>query len=179
VAERLQINIEYNVAEDRLLMRVAEKEKHGECIEYRCWLTRRFVHVFIKAIDKIIEEGLAADIKVSPETLAAMKKFQQDAALEKADFSTTYEPDKEKSTTIGGAPLLVTTLKVKKDTNNKYRLSFITSENTGLNINANVDLLHSLRKLLVSTIKHAGWNLPVLRTEAEENMTGEPKGLVS
>ena len=114
MAERLQINIEYNAVEDRLLMRVAEKDNHGGCIEYRCWLTRRFINVFITVIDKLIEDGLAADMQVSPDSLAAMKKFQRDAALAKADFSTSYEPDTEKCTTIGDDPLLVSTLKIKR-----------------------------------------------------------------
>ncbi len=179
MAERLQVNIEYNASEDRLLMRVAEKESHGECIEYRCWFTRRFVHVFIKSIDKIIEEGLAENMQVSPDALAAMKKFQRDAALAKADFSTSYEPDIEKCTTVGEEPLLVSTLKIKKRSKSNYTLSFITHENVGLNINVNVDFVHTLRKMLVSSLINAGWNQPVCLAEEEEVKTEGPSELVS
>jgi hypothetical protein len=178
MAERLQINIEYNPIEDRLLLRVAEKESHGEFIEYRCWLTRRFVHVFIKAIDKIIENGLAADIQVTPDALAAMKDFQRDAALSKADFSTSYEADAENCTIIGEVPLLISTLKIKKKSKNKYILSFITNENAGLNINANIDLIHTLRQMLTSCVKNAGWNQPVSLI-GEEVQPGDSSVLVS
>jgi hypothetical protein len=179
VAEKIQINIEYNTIEDRLLLRVAEQESSGGCNEYRCWLTRRFVYIFIKAIDKLIEDGLAADMQVSPDALEAMKKFQRDAALAKADFTTSYKADSEKCSTIGEEPLLVTTLKIKKKSKDRYTFSFIANENEGINITANVDLIHSLRKMLISSVKNTGWNQPVSRTGEDEVITTESPGMVS
>lgn len=167
MAERLQINFEYNNIEDRLLLRISEKEIHGECIEYRFWLTRRFVTVFIRAIDKIVEDDLAGDMQLSPDALEAMKKFQQEAALAKADFSTAYGPDSENCTLVGEVPFLVTTLKVKKRSKNKYILSLLTSANEGINIAAQIDLLHTLRKMLFASVKNAGWDLPVFRIKTE------------
>ena len=72
MTERLQINFEYNTIEDRLLLRVSHLESQGKCVEYRAWFTRRFVNVFIEAIDKLIDDGLAGDMQVSPDTLEAM-----------------------------------------------------------------------------------------------------------
>ena len=163
MAERLQINFEYNAIEDRLLLRISQKENHGECIEYRFWLTRRFVNVFMEAIDKLIEDGLAGDMQVSPDALEAMKKFQQEAALAKADFSTSYGIDAGSCTLFGEVPFLVSMLKVKKKSKNNYVLSFLTSENTGINITADIDLVHSLRKMLLKSAKNAGWNQPMSR----------------
>ena len=161
MAERLQINLEYNTIEDRLLLRISEKENHGGCVEYRFWLTRRFVFVFIKATDKIIEDGLAGDMQVSPDALDAMKKFQQEAALAKADFSTSYGADPGNCTLIGEAPFLVSILKVKKKSKNKYVFSLLTSENAGINIAADINLIHSLRKMLFASVENAGWNQPL------------------
>jgi hypothetical protein len=179
VLERLQINFEYNSIEDRLLLRISEKESHAGCVEHRFWLTRRFVDVFIKAIDKLIEDGLAGDMQVSPDALEAMKKFQQDAALAKADFTTSYDADAENCTLVGEVPFLVSKLKVKKKSKNKYVLSFLTSENAGINITADIDLVHSLRKMLLASVKNAGWNQPVSRIAEEEVKASEPSRFIS
>ena len=175
----MQINIEYNSVEDRLLLRVSEKESHGGCVEYRAWLTRRFVNVFLKAIDKLIEDGLAGDMQVSPDSLEAMKKFQQEAALAKADFTTSYGADSENCTLIGEVPLLVSILKIKKKSKNKYVVSLLTNENAGINITANTDLIHSLRKLLLTSVKNAGWNQPLSRATEEEAKDVEISRLIS
>jgi hypothetical protein len=175
----VQINIEYNSVEDRFLLRVSEKESHGGCVEYRAWLTRRFVSVFLKAIDKLIEDGVAGDMQISPDALEAMKKFQQEAALAKADFSTSYGADSENCTLMGEEPFLVSKLKIKKKSKNKYVLSLLTNENAGINITANTDLIHSLRKLLLTSAKNAGWNQPLDRATEEEVKDVETSRLIS
>jgi len=164
----LQINLEYISIEDRLLLRISEKENHGGCVEYRFWLTRRFVNVFMKAIDKLVEDGVAGDMQVSPDALEAMKKFQQQAALAKADFSTSYGADSENCTLIGEVPFLVSVLKVKKESKNKYVLSLLTNENAGVNIAADINLIHSLRKMLFASVKNSGWDQPLSQVTEEE-----------
>jgi len=179
MAERLQINFEYNNIEDRLLLRISEKENHGGCVEYRFWLTRRFVAVFIKAIDRLVEDGLAGDMQVSPDALEAMKKFQQEAALAKADFSTSYDADSESCTLIGEAPFLASILKVKKKSKEKYILSLLTNENAGMNITAGIDLLHTLRKMLLASVNNAGWNQPMSGVAVDEVKASEPSMRIS
>ena len=173
MAGRLQINFEYNSTEDRLLLRISEKESHGMCIEYRAWFTRRFVILFIKAIDKLIEDELAGDLQLSPDSLKAMKKFQQEAALEKADFTTSYKADAESCTPTGEEPILITKLNLKKKSKNKYVLSFLTNENAGINITADIDLIHTIRKMLLGSVKNAGWNQPLFQNAEEEVETSE------
>ena len=171
--ERIQINMEYNNTEDRLLLRISEKESNGMCSEYRAWFTRRFVSLFIKAIDKLIEDELAGDLQLSTDSLKAMKKFQQEAALEKADFTTSYEADAESCTPTGEEPILVTKLNLKKKSKNKYVLSFLTNENAGINITADIDLIHTIRKMLHASVKNAGWNQPVSQSAEEEVVASE------
>jgi hypothetical protein len=179
MAERLQINFEYKNTEDRLLLRISEKESHGKCVEYRAWLTRRFVNLFIKAIDKLIEDELAGNMQLSPDALEAMKKFQQESALAKADFTTSYGADTESCTLLGEEPILVSILNVKKKSKNKYVLSFFTKENTGINITADINLIHSLRKMLLSSVKNAEWNQPMSQIAEEEVKISEPSMLSS
>ena len=118
-------------------------------------------------------------MQISPNALEAMKKFQQEAALTKADFSTSYGADAKNCTLISEEPLLVTMLKVQKKSKNKYVLSLVSSKKAGINIGADINLIHSLRKLLLSSIKNAGWNQPMSRVAEEEVQASGPAGLVS
>jgi hypothetical protein len=179
MAGRLQINIEYKVVEDRLLLRFAETESHGTCIEYRYWLTRRFVQVFFDATEKFIEGELAGEMQLSPEALVAMKQFQQDEALAKADFSTSYGADVEKCTTVGDVPLLITTLNIKKSSKNNYRLSFITSEKSAINFDADINLIYTLRRMIAAAVQNAKWNQPIPGIDTIKGDEGESPGLVS
>ena len=76
MVELFQIKFEFNTSEDRLLLCIFEKASSKKCVEYRFWFTRRFVAIFIKAIDKVIDQELAGDMRISPDAIDAMKKFQ-------------------------------------------------------------------------------------------------------
>ena len=177
--EQLQINFEYNSVENRLLLHVCEKESHGGCIEYRFWLTRLFTDLIIKAIDKLIEDSLASDIHISPDAIEVMKKFQQEAALAKADFTISYDVDSENCTIIGEEPFLASILKVQKKSKNTYVFSLLANENAGMNITADIDLIHTLRNMLLVSVDNAGWNklLSIMTEEAVKNI--EPSMCIS
>src|SRR5210317_757728 len=179
MAGRLQVNFGHNSTEDRLLLRISEKESNGMFSEYRAWFTRRFVSLFIKAIDKFIEDELAGDLQLSPDSLKAMKKFQQEAALEKADFTTSYEADAESCTPTIEEPILITKLNLKKKSKNKYVLSFLTNEDAGINITADIDFIHTIRKMLHTSVKNARWNQPLFQSAEEELNTSESKLRIS
>ena len=178
MAERLQIKFEFNSVEDRLLLRISEMEREA-CVEYRFWLTRRFVRIFIGAIDKLIERELASDMQISPDAMEAMKKFQQEAALARADFSTSFGAGAENCTMSGDVPLLVSTLKLKKKSKNRYVLSFLTQENGGIHLTAGIDLIHSLRKMFFDSANNAEWNKPLFAQVELEDEKAEPARLSS
>lgn len=153
---RLQINLEFKSSEDRLLLKISEKGNKG-CVEYRLWLTRRFVIIFLRAIEKILEDDSASDMQVSPEAQEAMKKFKQEAALAKADFSASFDGDAADCTLFGDKPLLVSKLKVNKKSKGRYAIGLFAKDNNGIKLSANIDLAHTLRKLLLDAANRAEW----------------------
>jgi len=167
---KLQIKIEFNSIEDRLLLRISEGRDKA-CIEYRIWLTRRFVGIFIKAVDKLIDTALASDMFLSPEALEAMKKFQQEAALAKADFSASYEAQAVNCTLVGDPPLLVSKLKIKKKEQGSYVFSFLTSENAGVHLTASMERIYSLRKMFFDSARNAEWIQPLNQKSGQEELT--------
>jgi len=179
MAKRLQIKFEFNAVEDRLLLCISEKKTDNSCTEYRFWLTRRFVSLFMRAIDKLIGDELAADMQIAPETIDAMKKFQHEAALSGADFSTAYGTDAGNCTLFGNKTFLVTTLKIRKKSKGRYVFSLLNNENIGIHLTAGMDLIHSLQKMLLDSAANAAWNLPLVQAAGEESETQKPAGYVS
>lgn len=156
---RLHINFEFKSSEDRLLLKISEKGNKG-CVEYRLWLTRRFVIIFLGAIDRILEDDSASDMQVSPEAQEAMKNFKQEAALAKADFSASFDGDSADCTLFGGKPLLVSKLKVNKKSKGRYAIGLYAKDNTGIKLSANLDLAHILKRLLLDAANGAEWTRP-------------------
>lgn len=179
MTEKLQIRFEFNTAEDRLLLRISVRERENSCVEYRFWLTRRFVNMFIKAIERLIENDLAADMQVSPDTMGPMKKFQQEAALAKADFASSFQGGDENCTLYREKPLLVTILKIKKKSKGKYVLSLLDGKKSGIHLTAGMDLIHSLQKMLFDSAHNADWNQPLLLKKDEGPETVMRAGYVS
>jgi len=179
MAGRLQIKFEFNTIQDRLLFCVYEKRGHASCVEFRFWLTRRFVNIFMRAIDKVIEDELAADMQLPPDAIGVMKKFQHEAALAKADFSSSYGSDADNCTASGNKPILVSTLKIKKKSKDKYVFSLLNNKNLGIHLTAGMDLVHSLQKMLQDSAKNAEWDKPLFKTAAEDSKEIEPGGYIS
>ena len=179
MTELFQIKFEYNTIEDRLLLRIFEKESNSSCVEYRFWLTRRFVNIFIRAMVRLIEEELTGDVRISPDAIDAMKKFQHEAAISKADFSTSYAADVGNCSFFGEKPLLVVTLRINKKSKGKYILSLLDSENKGVHLAAGMDLVYTLQKMLFDSVNSAEWNKPLLQTGEEVQKTTDPQGYLS
>ena len=73
-------------------------------------------------------------MQIAPEAIAAMKKFQHEAALSKADFSSSYGANAEKCSLFREKSLLVATLKIKKKSKGKYVLSLLNNKNLGIHL---------------------------------------------
>ncbi len=179
MAGRLQIKFAFNTIEDRLLFCISEKRGHASRVDFRFWLTRRFVHIFMTAIDKVIEDELATDVQVSPDAIDAVKKFQHEAALAKADFSSSYDGDNDNCTALRNKPILVSTLKIKKKSKGKYVFSFLNNKKLGIHLTAGMDLVHSLQKMLLDSVKNAEWNKPLFKAAAEESKLVGSGGYIS
>jgi hypothetical protein len=172
---RLQINFEFSSTEDRLMMRISEQVT-DRCVEYRLWLTRRFVIIFLQAIEKLFDDDLSSDLQLSPESVDVMKKFRQDAALAKADFSTSYNGDTTACKVVGEKPLLITKLKVGKKSKGNYIISLLADDNTGVNLTTNIDLVHAIRKMIIGAINRADWEHPLtIENENKEIHAGKRK----
>ena len=152
-----QLNISFDPLEDRLLLRMTSGTKDA-LTEYRLWLTRRLVKLLWPVLNKMLETDTTLLSRVSGDNRKAVLEFQQEAALSKADFATPYTKE-EKQTPLGPKPLLVSRIQAGKGQDGRQILSLKTADNQGINISLTPHTIHSIKKLLVNSIKKAGWDL--------------------
>ena len=153
-----QLNLAFNPAEDRMLLRITAGSP-GEIAEYRLWLTRRFVRLLWKALDQMLEADAMSNPTIAPEGRKAIRNFQQDEVLSRADFKTPYAGEAAR-TPLGSDPILITRFQVSKNPDGSQILSLQTAGGQGVNLNMNTQLIHSVRKLLADKITEAQWDLP-------------------
>lgn len=113
-------------------------------------------------------------MRISPDAIDAMKKFQHEAAISKADFSSSFAADNTNCSVFGEKPLLAVTLKINKKSKGKYILSFLDNENKGAHLTAGMNLIYTLQKMIVDSVKRAAWNDPLFKTRGQEIKTTEP-----
>lgn len=163
---QLQLNLSFVPIEDRLLLRIASG-KPGAMEEYRLWLTRRFVNLLWNVLDQMLEIHTALDPRIPPEGRKAVLQFQQSAALFQTDFKTPYNAENV-TAPLGPTPLLIYKLQSRETADENQMLSMEATTGQIINITLNLQLIHSLRKLIADTIKEAGWNLFNVRSIAPE-----------
>ena len=76
-----QINLKFDAAQDRLLLRMRVGEE-----EVRLWLTRRYIRLMWGALVKLL--GQVPEVVAQPEPKArrAVIAFQHQAAVQQSDF---------------------------------------------------------------------------------------------
>jgi hypothetical protein len=152
-----QINIGYSSVEDRLLLRMSARSETGTA-EFRFWLTRRFTRLFWQALERARETSVAMDPRVSPDSREALKQFHQEAALEKADFTTPYQ-EETAATPLGSNPILVSKLNITPKAHGQHTLALLPSKGQGINLTVDLNIIHLFRKLLAEAVRKAEWDL--------------------
>lgn len=158
-----QINITFNPVEDRLLLRVcAAGPESKNPAEFRMWLTRRFVRLLWAVFEKALDDELEKIPQFTPDNKGVIRRLQQEADLSQADFSTPYKTPESLATPLGEAPLLLSKIRLSKNSRNQPVLCLNTEQDKGINLTLNTQLVNSLMKLLAQTTDAAQWDLGLM-----------------
>ncbi|MGB1111191.1 MAG: hypothetical protein ACPG4N_12595 [Gammaproteobacteria bacterium] len=155
-----QLNIGFDAAQDRLLLRVRSDDNQ----EVRLWLTRRYVRLLWGVIIDLLSEANPIP-EEKPEVRKAVLAFQQSQALETTDFQTPYQEDVEERP-LGEAPILVTEIRKRVLENGRYSLGLSPKKGRGIEIGCDTNMLHAILKFLGDAVAKADWNLD-LKTLSE------------
>ena len=146
-----QINLNYNPAEDRILIRVSTTGQQ----EYRVWLTRRFTSIMLDILNKSLTEGMSAE---SEEAKSALLDWQKKEVTDKADFSKPFIEDNEVHFPLGKGGILAQKLSFSKS-GQKLNLLITPSKGQGMNLALDKDLQKVVYKMFEDAVAKAQWQL--------------------
>ena len=169
-----QINVRYDPAEDRLLLRMNAPTPEGTA-EYRLWLTRRFVQLMWQGLEKSMEADQTVDPAVQSSQREAVRQFKEEAALSSADFATPYRKEAV-LTPLGEDPVLITKMQIKQAEAGKKVLIMSGEDGPSVTLALAENMLHSVRKLIADAAERAGWGLSLkLLAETVPMHSTEPR----
>lgn len=149
-----QMTMGYEPAEDRMLLRISTTAK----LEYRLYLTRRFVKVLWGGLTKILERHPDIKADLMPKVKEAVVAMRHQEAVQTADFSQDHVKDNRNLMSNTG-PQLVTGAKVHGTKSGHTVMSFQTSFGSDVNISLNEQLLHAFCHMVITTATKAEWDL--------------------
>ncbi|MGR8919247.1 MAG: hypothetical protein ACU85V_06495 [Gammaproteobacteria bacterium] len=150
-----QVQITFNAAEDRLLLRLSTQA--GE--EFRFWLTRRFVAALRPHLGSSLSEQPRIKTQASPEARRELLRFEHEKAVGNADFATPFQ-EAAKSLPLGDAPILLTRFQLRPQPDDQVVLAMGPEQGNGIDVKLNPTLLHSIVALLDKALAAADWALP-------------------
>jgi len=145
-----QIQFRFDPHEDRTLLRLTTTARQ----EFRFWVTRRYAKLLWAGLTGSAGRGAA----VPPALRETVIAFEQEAALEGADFQTRFD-DTDTNTPLGGAPVLLARLNCTRHDDGITSLAMHPLQGQGIEIRLDQTLLHSMLKLLAETALSAEWEL--------------------
>ena len=162
-----QLQVAYDVNEDRILMRISFKTEAQIPQEYRAWLTRRMVRnlwpYVVRAMETrvVLEQPGAAHVKsdiVEMEYQATLSEFAASGNFEQPYEAQDYEFP------MGESPLLVTRADFTILKDQPVRINFLPSSGKGFEIGLPPKLWHGFCSMLQAAVASANWdyvlNLP-------------------
>jgi hypothetical protein len=147
-----QMTVTFDSVEDRILFRT--NTTGGE--EYRMWLTRRYVQLLFKVLNKQMGKAEKAEIK----------KLKSQPKDEQAPKKSPHKIDHDKPFQEYGAEfplpqegILVSKVTVTEHDNATVTFGLAPKQGQGVNIRMNQQIMDQMYDLLIKAVAKAEWNL--------------------
>jgi len=137
----------------------------GDEIEFRFWLTRRFVKLIWPALGKALQQSPTVQTQVSPDAKREVLAFEHEKAVHDSDFKTPYR-ETPKQLPLGNEPILLAKMQLRRNADGSTTLALGPESGAGIDLALNAGLLHSLTELLSNGAQLAQWELPPLVDES-------------
>ncbi len=152
-----QIQIKFVAVEDRLLLRVSS----SDALEFRFWMTRRFVNLVWPALHQAVSEAPRIQTQPTSDAKRELLAFEHDKAVSKSDFATPFKESK-KTMPLGDQPILLAKMHMRRNDSGAIIMALAPEHGQGIDRALNSGLLHSLIELISSAARIAEWNLSSL-----------------
>jgi hypothetical protein len=149
-----QIQIKFVAVEDRLLLRVSSSDD----LEFRFWMTRRFVKLIWPALGKALKATPRIQTQSSPAAKRELLAFEHQKAVIDSDFKTPYK-ETPKTLPLGNSPVLLAKMQMRRNDDGSTVMSLGPEEGAGIDLALDTGLLHSLAELISNGARVAEWDL--------------------
>lgn len=149
-----QIQIRYVPQEDRILLRI----KTADRLEFRFWLTRRYVKLLWPMMLKMLSNDHRVRLQADAEARSAVLAFQHEKAIRQSDFSTEFREDAE-TLPLGKSPVLLAKIQLKQQKSGDNVLCMHPQSGKGVELAMDETLLHSFTKLLAEAVSTSDWDV--------------------
>ncbi len=148
-----QMQLSFVPLQDRLLLRMNTVDK----VEYKLWLTRRYVKLLWVCLMNMLETFQTVPYFGKP-TKPSIFSLKSDNSNDEIDFETEYE-DEGTQSVFEEEPILVSKVSIKQQEDGKQLLCMHPEEGQGIEMTLDEAMLHSLCTLILNAIKNNGWDL--------------------
>jgi len=159
-----QLSVHYDPEQDRLLLRL----KLVDLSEFRFWLTRRFVDLFLPRLTSVLRSGLQGDACQA----AAVASFEHEQALSDANFQDAFNA-KTSAYPLGEPPILVSQFNITQLSGEVHQLTLLPSEGEGVHLAVDKRIASMLYKLIADTLVHSQWGI---KLDLENGVASWPEG---
>ncbi|MBF0212420.1 MAG: hypothetical protein HQM00_02515 [Magnetococcales bacterium] len=162
-----QLQASYAPAEDRLLLRINTTDQ----MEFRFWLTRRFVQRLWPALRQTLESQ--PDLALTDQTTrAALLDFMHENATAAADFKAPFVETPHAVLPLGQQPILAVHARIVAipGQDQLRMLHLHPAQGLGIEVTLDLQLLHAFCKLLADAVANADWQMALsLASTTPEN----------
>jgi hypothetical protein len=160
-----QIQLSYQIEEDRVLLRVSFKNDKEDLLEIRAWLTRRFIRRLWSGMLDAMKTQVALARPAAAHASAEIVGMGHGASVseirEAGGFDALFEGAAEEFP-LGEAAILITTAHFSVDADQPVRINFISMEGGSFEVVFTEIMLHGFCSLLQDAIKRAEWDMELI-----------------
>ena len=149
-----QIQARYDAEQDRILFRVNRDDQK----EFSIWLTRRFLTLILKALNKHVEIDPDVSSQMSDSGKEEVKAFKREQALEQADFEQPFA-DSEEVDTDDGPISVAFKLNYSLMKDGLMRLQLLPKQGEGLDLVLTSQISISVIEMLAKAAEKGQWQL--------------------
>ncbi|WP_271272780.1 hypothetical protein [Aliamphritea hakodatensis] len=150
---RNQINMTYDSAEDRILIRATDQGR-----EYRAWWTRRLA---LRMSNLFVEQEFPtenSDSHLAPDQRQVLGDMEKQGAIQSADFDTPFEEAAIDFYPLGEEGILIQRIDVKID-GKVVKLVMLPADGEGLTLTLPPSQRYSFEHMLHQVMQAADWHL--------------------
>lgn len=153
-----QMQLSFVPLQDRLLLRMNTVDK----VEYKLWLTRRYVKLLWVCLMNMSETFQTTPYFGKPSRPSIFSLKPSTTTSSEVDFDTAYNENIQ--SVFGEEPILVSKVSIKQQEDGRQLLCMHPEEGQGIEMTLDEAMLYSLCTLILNSIKNNGWDLNLKAT---------------